>query len=349
MFARLSVVSLPRQFVGLSGGILLCGAMLASAVAQTSLPNASAQPNSECSPSLTTTQAQSSSGPHRLDSTHLPNLVWIHARVLSGGQPEGEAAYRELAELGVKTIITVDGAQPDVETAKRFGLRYVHLPHGYDGIPEDRVAELAKAVLELDGPIYIHCHHGKHRSPAAASVACVSSGLIPAEQAVEVLKVAGTSSNYRGLFRAAAQAKPIPTKTLHARHVDFRERSEIPPLAEAMIQLEQMCDRFDQISKAGWRAPENHVDLDLAHEALLLREQFAELLRTQQSQQQADEFLELLQDSQQAAIALENALRVWKPSPGMQPPVAFDQHFSRITENCRACHVKFRDNVDRAR
>ncbi|MEZ6081685.1 MAG: hypothetical protein R3C56_40245 [Pirellulaceae bacterium] len=58
--------------------------------------------------------------------------------------PEGAAAFNELVQLGVKTIITVDGAQPDVATAKQFGLRYVHLPHGYDGIPENRVAELAK-------------------------------------------------------------------------------------------------------------------------------------------------------------------------------------------------------------
>ncbi len=32
----------------------------------------------------------------------------------------------------------------------------------------------AKAVRDLPGKIYIHCHHGKHRSAAAAATACVT-------------------------------------------------------------------------------------------------------------------------------------------------------------------------------
>ena len=47
-----------------------------------------------------------------------------------------------------------------------------------------RVEEIATAVQTLPGPIYIHCHHGKHRSPAASAAACVGAGLIePAESA----------------------------------------------------------------------------------------------------------------------------------------------------------------------
>ena len=74
---------------------------------------------------------------------------------------------------GRKTVLTLDGAQPDVETAKRHGLRYVHVPIGYDGIPAARALELAKTfqTLEPSGPIFVHCHHGKHRGPAACSIA----------------------------------------------------------------------------------------------------------------------------------------------------------------------------------
>jgi protein tyrosine/serine phosphatase len=70
-------------------------------------------------------------------------------------------------------------------------------------VPAERAAELAKAVRDLPGPIYIHCHHGKHRSPAAAAVACVAAGLLAPERAPAVLKEAGTSPNYRGLFASA--------------------------------------------------------------------------------------------------------------------------------------------------
>ena len=105
----------------------------------------------------------------------LPNAYRLHPRVISGGQPEGEQAFARLKELGVKTVISVDGARPEVELARKYGLRYVHLPHGYDGVPDERASELAKAVRDLPGPVYIHCHHGKHRSPAAATVACVAA------------------------------------------------------------------------------------------------------------------------------------------------------------------------------
>lgn len=54
------------------------------------------------------------------------------------------AAFAELRELGVRTIIHVDGDTPDASAAERHGLRYVHLPHGYEGVPKARVAELAR-------------------------------------------------------------------------------------------------------------------------------------------------------------------------------------------------------------
>ena len=80
--------------------------------------------------------------PQRIASTHLPNAYRLHAKVISGGQPEGDAAFKELRDLGVRTIISVDGATPDVATANKYGLRYVHLPHGYDDISTTRAKEL---------------------------------------------------------------------------------------------------------------------------------------------------------------------------------------------------------------
>ena len=90
-----------------------------------------------------------------------------------------------------------------------YGLRYVHLPHGYDGIDQRRARELAKAVRDLPGPIYIHCHHGKHRSPAAAAVACVGAGLLKPDRSLCVLNTAGTSTNYRGLYQAGPRCSRV--------------------------------------------------------------------------------------------------------------------------------------------
>lgn len=281
--------------------------------------------------------------PQKLNATHLPNAIRIHEKVISGGQPEGDAAFQELENLGIKTVISVDGAKPDLELAKKHGLKYVHLPHSYDGIPEQRAKELAKAVRDLKGPIYIHCHHGKHRSPAAAAVACVSAGLIEPSMSAPILKFAGTNPNYRGLYQSAEAARKLDQAVLDAIESDFPEIATLPPLAEAMVHLQQTQDRIKQIA-AAWTSPDSHPDLDPAHEALLLREHFTEMLRTEVVANESEEFREILRESETAASELETAILKWNEAGNPSPtPDAIVSSFDRVSKNCTACHEQFRD------
>ncbi len=299
--------------------------------------------------SLSEGQQASEDFPHRVASEHLPNVVRVHPQILSGGLPASNEAFRELHSRGIKTIISVDGMTPDVETARKYGLRYVHLPHGYDGIPAERVQELAKAVRELPAPIYIHCHHGQHRSAAAASVACVASGLIPSSQSLNVLELAGTSPHYRGLYESVRQVQPFEATQLRELKVEFKEKVEIPPMAQAMVDIERTHHHLQLIAASDWQSPPAHPDLDPAHEALLLKEHFAELLRTDSVQEQPEEFRMLLEESARASQALEHALR-------QQIDTASDSNLSdskslesihRLSDNiatrCTACHQQFRD------
>lgn len=280
--------------------------------------------------------------PVKVAAAHLPNAYRLHERVISGGQPDGEEAFAELEQLGVKTVISVDGAKPDVEAARRHGMRYVHLPHGYDGIPEERAKELAKAVRDLPGPIYIHCHHGQHRSPAAATVACVQAGLIAPDSALLVLKTAGTSENYRGLYQSAERARRLDDALLNELNVEFRETVDLPPMAEAMVALERTFDHLKQVSENNWRRTEAHPDIAPAHEALLLKEHFTELLRTDESHAQPEGFRQYLAESEIAAAELEAFLLEEKA--GVQVDHAqLAARFDVVAKNCAACHKAFRD------
>ena len=280
--------------------------------------------------------------PQRVDQSHLPNAFQLHEKVISGGQPDGEAGYRELSELGVRTVISVDGAQPQVELARKYGLRYVHLPHGYDGVSEKRAQELAKAVRDLPGPIYIHCHHGKHRSPAAATVACVGAGLLQRGQGLSVLRTAGTSDHYEGLYDSAEQGRQFDNALLDALSVEFPETVEVPPMAEAMVSIEHTYDHLKAIQKAGWESPAGHPDLDPPHEALLLREHFRELLRTREALEEPAEFQTMLRESETDAAQLESGLRSGSDHGNLVPADVGDS-FARITKNCQVCHRRFRD------
>ena len=282
--------------------------------------------------------------PRRLKSKHLPNLVLLHPRVISGGLPDGNDAFQELKSLGVKTIISVDGQKPEVEVATKFGMRYVHLPHGYDGIPSRRVKQLAKALRDLEGPIYIHCHYGKNRSPVAASVACVAARLLPPSQSMVPLALAGTSPDYRGLYQAARNASPMDQHLLDQFKAHFPATTEVPTLAEAMVAIEGTYENLQHIAAAGWRAPPNHPTLEPADEALLLHEHFVELLRTDAIKRRSADFKKLLQHSEAAALGLETTLRQWKPiSPREEPPHAVRRFVDIISNNCTSCHQQFRD------
>jgi protein tyrosine phosphatase (PTP) superfamily phosphohydrolase (DUF442 family) len=264
----------------------------------------------------------------------LDNAYRLTDSVLSGAQPEGEAAFRELAALGVKTVISVDGAKPDVEAARKAGLRYVHLPIGYDGVPKERALELAKAIEELDGPVYVHCHHGQHRGPAAAVVACVVAGQMDNARAVETMKTMGTGPQYIGLWASAREATRVDPATLRSLRVDFRETAPIPPLAEAMVSVDGAFERLTLCGKAGWRAPAEHPDVDPPHEALKLREIFTEIQRTDDYKPRPEEFRRMMEAARAAAERLEDLLRKGE---------AANPSFAALKQTCADCHKPYRN------
>jgi len=282
--------------------------------------------------------------PERLMAFGLPNAYRLHQRVISGGKPDGEAAFAALKELGVKTIISVDGARPNLDLAEKYGLRYAHLPHGYDGVPDQRARELAKAVRDLPGPVYIHCHHGKHRSPAAAAVACVATGLLDSDRALVVLQTAGTSENYRGLYQSVRTAQRIDNKSLDALAADFPAQAKIPPIADAMVQIEHAHDHLKAFAESRWQPLPRQPDLDAAHEALLLKEHYVELARTSEVQKMPPDFRNLLSDAEAEAAKLEDSLEKWQKAGQLSPPPAnLNMVLATITKNCSTCHQQFRD------
>lgn len=286
-----------------------------------------------------------SRAPKKIESEHLHNAFVLSEKVISGAQPEDAAAFEELKQLGVKTVITVDGATPDVKLAKDHGLTYIHLPIGYDGVPRNRALELAKAVREQPGKIYIHCHHGKHRGPAAAAVALCFAGDLTNDQALAVLKVAHTGENYKGLWASAREAQKADPETLKALQVTYVEAAKIPALAEAMVHIDVTHERIADVQKAGWRTPKDHPDLDPPHEALQLKEFFRELQRTGDAEARPDDFKKWLRESEDAAESLEKVLRDWKEKQkGVgDAPMAADEALTRINQSCSACHKVYRN------
>ena len=138
-------------------------------------------------------------------------------------------------------MVGVDGKPPDAAAARRAGLRVAHVPIGYDGVPTEAGRTLAGVVRGADGPVYVHCHHGRHRGPAAAAVCGLATGELDRAAAVHLLEEAGTGREYPGLWASVRTFTPPPPG---AALPAAAERVEPPALAAAMLRIEELFDRL---------------------------------------------------------------------------------------------------------
>lgn len=263
----------------------------------------------------------------------LHNVFQVSAQVYSGSEPQGREAFDSLVALGVKTIVSVDGARPQVALARERGLRYVHIPIGYDGVPERARLALTRVMRESEGPVYVHCHHGKHRGPAAAAIACRAAGQLDAAAAEGLLGRAGTSREYSGLYRDVREfvppgaAEPLPALV---------EVAQVDSLVSGMADLGRHFDDLKLCRDAGWKTPAAHPDLVPRGVARLVQEVLHELGRTADLSAYPVDFRSLLQFSD------ETAERLYEAVAGSDPEV-MEREFSQLEKSCRQCHAEWRN------
>jgi protein tyrosine phosphatase (PTP) superfamily phosphohydrolase (DUF442 family) len=84
-----------------------------------------------------------------------------------GAQPK-EEEYKELAQLGVKTIIDLrDDPLPYANNAVgAAGMRYFNIPMSDKDYPKDESIEEFLSITKEEGnwPFYVHCAGGRHRT-----------------------------------------------------------------------------------------------------------------------------------------------------------------------------------------
>jgi hypothetical protein len=272
------------------------------------------------------------------DLGHMHNVHEVTPRFIRGSAPVTASDFELLAKLGVKVVVSVDGARPDVASAHKHGLRYVHVPFGYAGVPRASQVLLYKAFTTLEGPFYVHCHHGKHRGPAACAIGLLGIEGWTAEQMVAEMKLAGTATKYDGLYALpGAFVKPTADE-LAAAPKTIPEVTEPAPFTEAMVELDGVWDRIRAVRAAKWSAPQDHPDVDPSHEAVILAESFREMVRGASADRRSEAFVKHLADSEAAAWELSKALE----KGGLDAAKAQDA-FARIEATCTACHQQHRD------
>ncbi len=285
--------------------------------------------------SHTTPPPVSADKPAHLDGLH--NVVTYGPDMICGGVPEGEEGLHTLAAMGVKTIVSVDGATPDVATAEKLGMRYVHLPISYNGVPEERQKELAQAITNLPGPVYMHCHHGKHRSASALGSAMVLAGKLTPAQAEERMKVSGTSQDYQGLWQAVRGAQALPAAELKTDASKFPSIARVSGMVASMSEIDLVFDNVKAAKTAAWGVPKDHPDLVPTKETRRLAQIFAQFAKDPESLSHPADYQAILTKSVEATKALDAALRAGDLD-------AATKQFDVIGKSCKECHKLYRDN-----
>jgi hypothetical protein len=271
-------------------------------------------------------------------TAHVHNLFRLSPSILSGSAPEGDGGFEELRALGVRTVVSVDGATPDVARAEAHGLRYVHVPTTYATVTPAQRLEIARAVRDLPGPVFIHCHHGKHRGPAAAASAAVALGLITPEQGLAFMHQAGTAASYPGLFACVRGAAPAAPAEIDSAPAEFPSVRRPAGLVACMVEIDDAYDHLGRIRAAGWAVPADHPDLVPASEAARVVEGLR-LAREDARARASEDLSRRLAEAIERASAVEEGLAAVR-----RPGVAeLEARWSALGTSCAGCHAAHRD------
>ena len=103
----------------------------------------------------------------------IKNFGQMDERFYRGAQPK-EKDYKDLAALGIKTVIDLTDSPKDYEksTVESLGMRYVNIPIADKTAPNDAsVAQFLKLVDDpATGKFYVHCAGGRHRTGIMGAV-----------------------------------------------------------------------------------------------------------------------------------------------------------------------------------
>lgn len=108
-----------------------------------------------------------------IEKCSVKNFGKVNDRLFRGGQPTS-LNYHELAGLGIKTILDL---REDAETfaapgAEAAGLKYINLPLNAKRPPTREESEQFLRIMKDDanGPVFIHCAGGRHRTGVLVAV-----------------------------------------------------------------------------------------------------------------------------------------------------------------------------------
>ncbi|HKV37989.1 MAG TPA: dual specificity protein phosphatase family protein [Blastocatellia bacterium] len=132
-----------------------------------------------------------STGIDVLKDIHIENFGSVNQSLYRGAQPAG-SDYRDLAALGIKTVIDLEesGRSDEQQRVTAAGMKFYRIQMSDKATPEpDKVEEFLKIVNNpAEQPVFVHCHGGRHRTGAMVAVYRMTHDGWDADRAYEEMR-----------------------------------------------------------------------------------------------------------------------------------------------------------------
>ena len=104
-----------------------------------------------------------------IEQAGLPNLHKVSDVLYRGAQPSAQG-MRNLAQLGVKTVVNLRWLHSDSDELAGTALSSVHIPIRTWKLKEKHVLEFLRVVTDpARQPVFVHCQHGADRTGTMAA------------------------------------------------------------------------------------------------------------------------------------------------------------------------------------
>ena len=157
----------------------------------------------------------------------LPNGFRVTPVLYRAAQPTAEG-FRNLREMGVKTVVNLRSMHGDAELIEGTGLKEVRIRSNAASLGEDELVRFLRAATDpANQPVLVHCAHGADRTGAAVAAWRIVVQGWPKEQAIRETREGGYG------FHEAFANLPRMLRAMDVEKVRRRAGLEGPAKVEA--------------------------------------------------------------------------------------------------------------------